>query len=264
MARAIRAEFRKAFGLRSTSVAIGIAAFGTLALAIVNSTTYRNMVDRGIADEFLADGWDLRDAGFEFVPIVIGLIVCGVTVMSSEFTRSSNEVGGGRQLTTSLLATPRRWMPVLAKTVVVSIIGLSVCAVVLPLSVALGQLILGKHGYSFAESAAYIGWGWVGLPLFAVFTSLIGLAVTTLLRSGTVALIVLIVNSSVVPFSFLVNLVAPAVAAWLPDAAGTQMLPGAMKLSEFTLEPVTGGLVMAVWTVTLLAVAAMRFAKRDA
>lgn len=97
-----------------------------------------------------------------------------------------------------------------------------------------------------------------------MFTSLIGLAVTALLRSGTVALIILIVNSSVVPISFLVNLVAPAVAAWLPDAAGTQMVPGAMTMSEFTLEPVAGGLVMAAWTVALLVAAALRFSKRDA
>ncbi|MMZ67668.1 hypothetical protein D1872_302760 [compost metagenome] len=69
----------------------------------------------------------------------------------------------------------------------------------------------------------------------------------------------LIINTSVVSFSFLLSKVTK-LALYLPDRAGLEMF---MFMSDRFLTPFTGGLVMLAWVIVLFIVAAIVFLRRD-
>jgi ABC-type transport system involved in multi-copper enzyme maturation permease subunit len=102
----------------------------------------------------------------------------------------------------------------------------------------------------------------LGGALYWLLTALIAFAITALARSGVIPLLVLIVNSSLVSFSLLLTNITP-LAHWLPDMAGRRLFDGPYTV-EGGLDAGPGAVVMAGWTVALLAIAAIVFRRRDA
>ncbi|HEY0805848.1 MAG TPA: ABC transporter permease, partial [Pseudonocardiaceae bacterium] len=87
-------------------------------------------------------------------------------------------------------------------------------------------------------------------------------AVTVLTRHGIIPLIVFIANSSVVSVGLLLAKFT-TIGKFVPDVAGSQMFAVKYPLRGM-LSPAWGGIVMGLWTVGLLGVAATVFARRDA
>ena len=255
----IVAELRKTLTLPATAVGLAVAVIGPIALAVLNAVHVRDAIASGQTDRL---GYaNAAEAALSAVPLgTAGAMVLGIVVISSEYTANSSDAGGGRQISTTLIAAPRRWMVLAAKAVVV--VALVVVAAVVALSVALA-VATAIIGDAPADSGTPFG-RFFGTGLYWVLAALMALAITVLARSGVVPLIVLITNGTVVSVSFLLWKVTP-LARYLPDLAGTRLFAGeAFTAVDDALPPLTGGLVMTAWTVALLVLAGVVLNRRDA
>jgi hypothetical protein len=204
------------------------------------------------------------EAGFALIPTigVLGPIVLGVVAISSEYTPNSGDAGGGRQIITTLTSIPRRVVLVAAKVLILAVLTAALAAVSIPTTIAVSQAVLGAHGLPLGEALTTLGVRLVGAGAYWMLAALIAFAVTVLTRSGAIPLIVLIANSSLVSFSLQVSRLTP-LGRYLPDIAGAQMFTVDFPAPDM-LDPVTGGVVMAAWTVGLVIVATVVLARRDA
>jgi ABC-type transport system involved in multi-copper enzyme maturation permease subunit len=261
MLNIIAAEFKKIATLPASLIAAAISVLGTLGFAALAANSLRTALDTGNTGS-LIDTTTI-DAGLDLVPLgTIGAIVLGVVIVSSEYTSNSNDAGGGRQILTSLTGTPRRGVLLTAKALVLTVTTGLLAAVTIPATILLSQALLGEHGHRLDEIVDEVGWRAVGAVAYWVLTALIAFAITVFTRSGIIPLSILIANSSLVSGTLLLTRVTP-LAKYLPDVAGAQMITNDYP-AENMLDPLAGGLVMAAWTVGLLAVAAAVFARRDA
>ncbi|MGW4498227.1 hypothetical protein ACWENR_06365 [Micromonospora sp. NPDC004336] len=255
------AEFRKLLGLPATFVAIAVSVLGTLGLAALSATSMRAALDRGDTARF-TEGSTV-DVGLDLLPVgAVGAIVLGVVVISSEYRSNPVDAGGGRQISTTLTCTPRRVAVLVAKVIVVTVTTGVLASVTVPAAVLVSHTLLGEHGRPLGDLVDSIGWRIFGAVVYLVLTALLACALTVLTRSGIVPLAVLIANTAFVSVSLLLTRVT-GWARYLPDVAGTQMVHPDYP-AEDMLGPVAGGLVMAAWTVVMLVVAAVVFARRDA
>lgn len=257
--RALAAELRKIATLPASLAALGVALPGSLALTVLNAVGVRQAIDSGRLDT-VAFTSPLETA-FAAIPLAtVGAVILGVVAMGSEYTANSPDAGGGRQITSTLTATPQRLVALAAKAGALAVLVLAVAAVTIPACIAVARLIIGdtpppdRLGDVVTRS--------LGAALYWTLTALIALALTTLARSGTVPLVLLIMNSSLVSVSLLLSRITPW-AYYLPDAAGISLFAGEAWDGN-ALGPAPGGLVMAAWTLLLLVIAAAAFARRDA
>ncbi|WAL63449.1 ABC transporter permease [Amycolatopsis cynarae] len=259
--KVVFAEFRKLFSLPSAYVAIGLSLAGTLGIAAANVSSLRAKLDSGNLGPLPRVG--TLDAGFATTVIgTIGVIVLGVVVVSSEYSRDTDDAARGRQIITTLVALPRRGALIAAKALVVALTSGVLAAVTIPATILLSQSLLGRHGHPAAEVMSALAPRAAGEILYWVLTALLTFAVTTLVRSGVVPMVVLITNTSLVSVTLLLARWLPP-ARYLPDVAGAQMFAVGYPAPDM-LSPVSGGVVMALWTFALLVAAAIVFARRDA
>ncbi|WP_203843776.1 hypothetical protein [Winogradskya humida] len=186
---------------------------------------------------------------------VIGAILLGVVAVSSEYRDDGEDSASTRQIVASLTAVPSRMRFLAAKAAALS---LTVATTAMLATVIMLTMLAGT-GEDLGPGV--VGRG-VGLIVYWVLTALIAFGITLLTRNGVVPLVVLLLNSSVISFTYLLSRVVPA-ANYFPDLAGPHMF---LRRSPTGVEigPVTGGLVMLGWTVVLLAVGAFRFQRSDA
>ncbi|SDT49673.1 ABC transporter permease [Actinoplanes derwentensis] len=249
MVNLIRAELLKLLGLPTAWVGL---ALGTLVAPLLT------LLNAGPVQAAIEDGsyGSTADLAYNSIQIgMLGAVILGVVVVSSEYTPTGEDSPDGRQLITTLLAAPRRPRLIAAKgialTLVVAVQG-TITAVVTLL------LVEAEHGgfHPVAEplrvAAAVLDWMLLGLLSYAL---------TLIFRNGIVTLTLLIVNASVVSVSWLLMKVTP-LGAYLPDIVGKHMY-----LSEFgdvRIHPVTAGLVMLAWVAGLLALAVRVSQRRQA
>jgi hypothetical protein len=256
----VRSELRKTLTLPATAVALAIATIGPIALAVLNAFHVRDALTSGRTDSV---GYtNAAEAALSVVPLgTAGAMVLGVVAISSEYTANSTDAGGGRQISTTLMATPRRWTLLAAKATVVVALVVLAALVSLSISLVAAVAIVGDAAQPNADEP--IG-RFLGAGLYWALAALMALAITVLTRSGLVPLIVLITNGTVVSVSFLLWKVAP-LARYLPDLAGTRLFAGeSFTAVDDALPPVTGGLVMTAWAVALLLLAGVVLNRRDA
>lgn len=261
LTRALVAELHKAATLPAVWAGLAVALLGSLGITLLNAVTTRGAIASGRAHELVADTSPFETA-YAAVPLgTVGAVVIGVVLMSSEYAATSADAGGGRQLTTTLTALPHRGTALAAKAVTIVALVAASAVVTIPACVALAQAILGDGGReTITCHEALLRSG--GAALYWALTGLLAFAITVLARSGIVPLIVLIANSSLVSISLLFTNITP-LAHWLPDMAGRRLF-GGIDTVDGGLEAIPGALVMGAWTVALLAVAAVVFARRDA
>ncbi|MEU7608078.1 hypothetical protein [Micromonospora sp. NPDC049204] len=246
----VRAELRKLLGLPTAWVGLVLGTLVAPVVVLLNAPYTR----RAIAAGTLTDTSDLglRDLGIG----LIGPMVLGVIVVSSEYTSTSRDAPGARQLTATLAAVPHRLRLLAAKTVALVLVVATQAAVTTAATLTLTQALHGEHVPipAPARVAAAI--------LYWTLTALLAYAITLITRNGIVPLTLLIINSSVVSVSYLLTKVTD-LASYLPDIVGAQMF---IRGSDFPVEvpPVTAGLVMTAWIAALLAVGAVLFQRRDA
>ncbi|WP_305783316.1 hypothetical protein [Symbioplanes lichenis] len=243
------AELRKLAGLPGAWAGLLIGLLAGPLLVVLNAPAVR----RALADGTVTDRADL---GLQHLGLaLIGATVLGVVTISSEYTRARDDTGS-RQVSATLLATPRRVRLLGVKTaaLVLVVAGQGVLATILTLAVTAVV-----HGTAVPAP----GWGrCAGAVLFWVLTALLAYAFTIVTRSGIVPLVLFLVNSSVVSVSYLLTKLTPA-AAYLPDIVGAHMFLHGMD-SPVHPPPLVAGLIMTAWVAVLLAAAGTLFVRRDA
>ncbi|RAO07986.1 hypothetical protein [Micromonospora noduli] len=249
MVSPVRAELRKLLGLPTAWVGLVLGTLTAPVVLLLNAPYTR----RAIAAGTLTDTSDLglRDLGIG----LIGPIVLGVIVVSSEYTSTGQDAPGARQLTATLAAVPDRLRLLVAKATALVLVVAAQAAVTTAATLTLTQVLYGEHAPAPAPARV------VAAILYWTLTALLAYAIALITRNGIVPLTLLIINSSVVSVSYLLTKVTD-LASYLPDIVGAQMFIGS---ADFPVEiaPVTAGLVMTAWVIALLAVGAVLFERRD-
>lgn len=254
VARSFVAESRKLLGLPSTWIGAAIALAAPPALVLLG---------RALAGGDADAAEPYRDAGFaELTAGVIGVIVLSVAAVSSEYARDRRADVAARQIAATLTAEPRRIRVLATKAAVVATAIVLLAAVVVPVTLALSHALGSAPAIAADEPGAIAGRA-VGAGLYWLMTGLLAFAVTLLVRNGIVPMVVLVLNNSVMSLSLLVHHLTP-LADYLPDLAGMRMYLVEIDWLGLPYPPVVGGLVMAAWTVAMLAAAAVAFERRDA
>lgn len=254
------AELGKAVTLPVVRAAVAGTVGGSAGLAALNAVGARNALVGGAAGAGLAP--PAFDVAYAAAPLgAAGAVVLGVVAMSSEYAASSADAGGARQVTTTLTAAPGRLRVLGAKALVVALLVAMTAVLAIGACLAVATLVLGDaaaEAVGLREAVLRTA----GAALYWTLTALIALAVTVLTRGGTLPLVVLVANGSLVSFSLLLSRVTPW-AHWLPDLAGRRLYGGLATVPGGP-DAVTGAWVMAAWTAALLAVAGVVLARRDA
>ncbi|MFC4069264.1 hypothetical protein [Actinoplanes subglobosus] len=226
---------------------LGLIAAPILALLSAGGT--RRAIEEGFHS-------DPSDAAFQPLGIgLLGALILGVVVVSSEFTSTGEDAPGARQLQATLAAMPRRGRLVAAKAAALSLVVAVQGAVTAVATLALSRMVLGDLVPSPSPGRA------AAAVLYWVLMGLLAYALTLIFRNGIVTLTVLIVNISVVSVSYLLTKVTP-LAAYLPDIVGAHMFLN--EVGDVRIAPVTAGLVMIAWVGALLALGAWLFGRRAA
>lgn len=254
------AELRKAVSLPASWVAVAVTLLGSVGVTVLNAVAARTALDSGAPE---SRGFSSAfETAYAAVPLgTVGAVVIGVVVMSSEYAANSTDAGGGRQITATLAAVPRRAGLLVAKALTVVLLVALIAAVTIPAAAGVARLVIGAGPPETVGLADALVRS-LGAALYWTLTGLIALAITTLARSGIIPLVVLITNSSLVSVSLLLTNLTP-LAHWLPDLAGRRLFVG-MPTVDGGLDAVPGALVMAAWTAALLGVAGVVFSRRDA
>jgi ABC-2 type transport system permease protein len=249
MVSPVRAEIRKLLGLPTALVGLVLGTLLAPLIVLLNAASTRRTIADGTAD--LSD-LGLRDLGIG----LIGPMILGVVVVSSEYTSTGEDAPGARQLTATLTAVPNRLRLLAAKTAALVLVVAAQAAVTAAATLSLTQALHGEHVPAPDPARVFAA------ILYWVLTALLAYAITLITRTGIVPLTLLIINSTVVSVSYLLTK-ATDLAAYLPDIVGAQMF---IRSADFPVKvaPATAGLVMTGWVVALLAVAAVLFHRRDA
>lgn len=260
--RVLVAEWRKAVSLPSVWIGAAISVGASALITFLNASGIR--ADAGDGGSVTA----LEAASNSMLLAVVGVLIVGVTAATSEYAAADTEVGGGRQLATTLAAVPRRPAVLMAKTMTTASLAVVILAVAWTVNYALAAALIGDVAPS-ASLSSIVNQG-LRETLYGALMALLALAIGMIARSGVVPLAILILNSSVVSFSLLLSTLTP-LAFWLPDAAGRAMV---MDMALFrdtvampppaALNALTGGLAMTGWVAVLLMVAGVVFSRRDA
>jgi hypothetical protein len=253
--RAIVGEFRKTMTLPAGRVGVAIALLAPVGVALLSA------ISRGPAHG--AASPSPADAIFAASPLgTVGAVILGVVVVSSEYTVTGPDAGGGRQITTTLAAIPSRIVVLVSKAAVVAIITSLTAVVTTTVGAALVRAVVG--GAVEPDALPDLLSRSAGLALYGSCMALIALAVTVLTRSGIAPLAWFIANSSLVSVSLLLSKLT-LLARYLPDLAGMRLFasPASIAVRD-PLDPSVGGLVMSAWALAFLVVATVVFARRDA
>lgn len=245
--RAFNAELSKLFSLPGIWLAFLIGALAPAVIAALDSIAQKEEIIAGVSTRLPEVGYIGLGLGVQ------GVIILGVLAVSSEYLTESSESGGGQQITTSLTVVSSRLHFLLAKAGAVTVISILLCMVAIMTTVTVTHIILGENAPVFEWSRL------TGAVCYWIFTALLALGITLLTKNGIIPLAVLIINTSVVSFSFLLSKVTK-LALYLPDRAGIDMF---MQMSDRFHTPFTGGLVMFAWVVVLFMAAAIVFHRRD-
>ncbi|MDR7275461.1 hypothetical protein [Catenuloplanes atrovinosus] len=244
------AELRKLLGLPTAWAGLIVGTLLAPLTVLINAPSMRRVIADGTIDDLSDLG--LRDLGIGLV----GPMVLGVVVISSEFTPTGEHSPGVTQLHATLTAMPSRLRLLAAKTAALIVIvfgqAVVVTTAVLTLTRALHGDVMPPTDWARVVSAV----------LYWVLLALLSYAITLIVRNGIVTLTLLIINSTFVSVSYLLTKVTD-LAHYLPDIAGARMFirGGAF---EMPMSPLTAGLTMTAWVVALLAIGGWLFHRRDA
>lgn len=245
-----RSEATKLVTSRSTWILALVTVLGTWPMAWINATSAA-----GVAPDdprlFSAEPIPLEYQGFEMAGFGYVLVVALAALWAG------SEYGAGRQIRTTLLATPLRLRVFIVKALLIAVaiagVGFLTMAGAIVITHAAGST--GVEPWSLTPAIwANIG----GVTMAWTLTALITFAVGTIARTAIVPLIIL--TPLVIGIGdFLAGLWDGA--KYLPVAAGAALYsdPGGAA----HLDPAIGGLVQAAWATALLTIAGVAFTRRD-
>lgn len=243
-----RAELLKLATLPSAWGACILTLALPVGLAALSARTFKRALSAGDTTGLLQTS--PADIGFgHLIYGSIGVIVLGVVCMSSEYSRHSQNMGRARQISTTMVATPRRLPTVVAKMFALTSFVTVVACVALPTTLLVSRAILGSYAatidYAYPRRA-------LGVMLYWVMTALISCAFTSITKSGVLPLVLLIANSTVLSLSRLLALVTD-LAKYLPDTSAMSMFLTESPVSK-PLEPGPAFLLCLVWSLAAASV----------
>lgn len=176
---AIRAEWLKVTGLRSTWLILALATVAGVAVGVLTlHSTARAWAGTSPADRAAFDPVADAFTGFQFTQLAFGGL--GILVMTTEF------VAGG--LETTFIAVPRRLQVLVAKAVVLVALTLPLCLVTAVTTFLLGQRQLLPVGLAVGLGSPMALRATVAAALILTAVGLIGLGLGSLLRHTGAAL----------------------------------------------------------------------------
>ncbi|MFC5404687.1 ABC transporter permease [Cohnella soli] len=241
MCRAIKAELSKLYSLPITWFTLGGTFIVNLILAYAFSfaglqdlTSIQSTLEIGLASINYSQA---------------GLMIFGILTVCSEYN--------GGQIRTTLTAMPRRGIQIFAAIFALTVVLIPATFVVSSSGVLLTQIL-------FGDASAPIVWGnlvsaMLGVSAYLTLTALISAAIGVVLRRMLPALAIMF------GYYFIAG---PLIreqadfAKYLPDTAGVVMgFPQPDHASSLT--PVQGGILVGVWTLAAIIIAATVYRKRD-
>lgn len=200
---------------------------------------------------FSAEPIPLAYQGFEMAGFGYVLVVALAALWAG------SEYGAGKQIRTTLLATPQRLRVFLTKTLLLAVTVAAVAFVTMWGILAITHLA-GKTGIDPWALNPKIWLNLGGVTVAWTLTALIAYAIGVLARSAILPLI-LVIPLVIGIGDFLAGLWSGA--KYLPVAAGSALYSD--PASGITLTPLLGGATQAAWAAVLLAAAAVSFSRRD-
>lgn len=213
--RALWAELRKLLSLPATWLGSALTVLLPVGAAALMGSQLATALRAGETAGLLSTS--STDEGFGQLTLgLVGVCVLAVTIVSSEYAKNAGDVGGARQVTTTMIAVPARGKLMAAKLAVLVawVVGLAVAT--MPLTLWVSALTLGEYATDFGATLVPRS---LGALLYWVTMALLAAAITTLTRTGTIPLVVLIANASLISVSLLLSQLTSWVKV-LPDVAG--------------------------------------------
>ncbi|AJE44469.1 ABC transporter permease [Streptomyces nodosus] len=244
---AVRAEFTKVRGIRSTFLALLLFVPLSLGVAALDGWSAKSAIESDSG--MLRDGFTAQQAGLDGILYgQLALIVFGVLVVSTEY--------GSGMMRASLLAVPLRGRLYAAKLTVTAAAALLVAVPVTVAGYLVTQAALGPHGASLTDPG--VPGALAGAVLYLTLMSLFAAGIATAARSAVVPLAVLL--PMVLAGSQILSVIGAtkAVVRYFPDRAGSELL------TVGTHDAVRGCVVLLVWTVAAVAFGWVRHRRWDA
>lgn len=254
----LASEWSKLFSVRSTYImlALGLVlSIGTTALvALAVGSTY--------------DDWNPAEQA-DFEPIMfsmVGIIFGGIVFAVFGVLAASGEYSSG-MIRQTLIATPRRWRVLAAKVVVVAVV-LEIFSTIMTVGMFyVGQAIHGSYdmpsvGLDDPDARRAV----IALSLMGPLFPIMGLALAFVLRStaGAITAVLGILWLPEIFVGLLPQWWQENVVSLLPGPAMDSVAIGHIVESSRYSDPVTGGIITAVWMAIFLGAAWFFLTRRDA
>lgn len=253
---ALQAELRKAVTSKPVLWAMLLGAALPPLVAWLNTSGER----RDLLDGAPRSAEELQIFGSgELLLAAAAVAVIGVSTVGAEYKAMPNELGGGRQATTTALAMPSRLRAFGAKLATTALLLAVLSAVSAFAALLVAQLGLGEYALPLDGTRWFQGVrGFCYLMLYG----LLSFAVTALVRDGLVPMIYLVCNQTVVSVGYLIA--RQWHWAWyLPDTAGMAILRTGAYEDPGQPSPLVGLVVASAWVAVLLATAALVQGRRE-
>jgi ABC-2 type transport system permease protein len=179
------------------------------------------------------------------------MLILGILVMAGEFRH--------RTILATYLGEPHKGRVLVAKLVLMGVLGLVVGAVVFGLTVGIAIPLYAANGVHHLPID--VGRYWLGATLATGCYALLGVAVGALVRNTVGAVIGALVWVQVVEQLFLAN-VFPELAKWLPTGAAVGLTVPANP-GQDVLSPGIALLVLLGWTALIAVLATAVNARRE-
>ena len=184
-------------------------------------------------------------------------LVLGIVAMTSEYRHNT--------IAPTYLATPKRDRVLLAKTIVLAVLGAVIGALAYLANVVIVFIVLATKTHadvSFSIVLANLGWTVLGFALFAA----IGVTLGALLRGQATAIVVAVVWLLVV--EGIVAVIKPEIAKWFPGQALKSLSSTDISLALTTENPgylptLTAVVVLIAYVVVFGLAAALTTLRRD-
>lgn len=251
-----RAEFLKFRTVRATFIGLATFAILTIGLAVLITLVIKaNWSHRSLADKLAFDPVATSLAGVFFAQFAVG-------VMGARFITSEYATGAIR---TTLAAVPRRVHLALAKAIVLLIIFFVASQVVVFAAFTIGQAIY-KSGHlpSFSLSDPTVLRAVIMAGVYLTLLTLIGFGLGLILRTTSVTISVYVTILLIIPIiiNFLPSSWQDHITKYLPSNLGASMLSPTASARSFTWG--TAGVVLGIYTATIVAVGTVALVRRDA
>jgi ABC-2 type transport system permease protein len=245
MTRTIRSELRKLLSTRTAIGMLGAAiAFTSLLVAGAASAADPEELTGVLADQPFDD--------IALIVVSMTTLVLGIRSFTDEFRHGS--------IVPTLLASPARRRVLAAKLVVMAGSAIVMAVVVQSVAIGLGAwIVAGKVGtltISIGSVASGIGLGALTAVLWSALGVGIGLAVRHQVAAIAGSLVAVLVAENLVG-GFL-----PEIGSYLPMHAAGAINMGRSGVEGF-LDPLTGGLVLAAWTMAAVVIGVVAMGRRD-